>query len=65
MSEENVELVRRLYEATNREAARVLLDFYDPEVELDIHGALGSLVGAGIYRGHEGVRRFYRRYYEA
>ena len=34
-------------------------------MELDARGALGELVGAGVYHGHDGVRRFYRAYYEA
>lgn len=66
MSRESVEIVRRAFEATNRrEGASFLLRFYDPEVELHPQSALGNLVGGGIYRGHDGVRAFYRHYYEA
>lgn len=67
MSEENVEIVRRAFEATNRgQGPAVLLEFYDADVELDARGtALGQLVGGGVYRGHQGVRHFFRRYYEA
>jgi ketosteroid isomerase-like protein len=67
MSQENLEIVRRAFEATNRgQGPAVLLEFYDADVELDARGTdLGQLVGGDVYRGHEGVRHFFRRYYEA
>jgi ketosteroid isomerase-like protein len=65
MSRENVEIVRRVFEATNRGEARSVLELYHPEVELEAGGALGSLVGGGVYTGRDGIRRFYRAYYEA
>ena len=67
MSEENVEIVRRVYDATSRrEDATTILTFYDPEVEWDIsHGPARELMGHRVYRGHEGLRRFFREWYEA
>jgi ketosteroid isomerase-like protein len=35
MSRENVEIVRRLYEAINRRDPATVLELYDPEVEAD------------------------------
>jgi ketosteroid isomerase-like protein len=35
MSQENVELVRRVYDAAARRDAATVLALYDPEVELD------------------------------
>jgi ketosteroid isomerase-like protein len=66
MSEENVEVVKAVYEAANRRDADAVLALYDPGVELDPRGGpMGRLIGPGIYRGHEGVRRFFRAYHEA
>ena len=69
MSQENVEIVRRVYEAAARRDAATVLTLYDPEVELD-NSRLGvasniSGGGHGIYRGHEGLRRFFREWHEA
>src|SRR5688572_9214393 len=57
MSEENVEIVRRVYEAANRRDAASVLALYDPDVELD-----ASRMGAGdlgVFRGHEGLRSLF------
>ena len=60
MSQENVELVRRGFEAGNRRDVEALIEVLDPEVEW--HSALlMSLEGeAAVYRGHEGIREFFR-----
>ena len=66
MSQENVEIVRRVYEAVARRDSATVLALYDEEVEID-----GSrlpearLVGPGVGRGHEGLRRFTRDWAEA
>ena len=66
MSEDNVELVRKLFEAAARGDSEAVLSLYHPEVELDSsRSALGRLVGGEVYRGYNGVRRFYRAYDEA
>jgi ketosteroid isomerase-like protein len=51
MSQENVEAARRAYEAFNRRDLDALLAVMDAEVEFSTR-----LVGAGSYRGHDGVR---------
>ena len=54
MSEENVETVRRVYEAAARRDAEAIYALYDPEVELNATRiGVGDL---GIYHGHEGLR---------
>jgi ketosteroid isomerase-like protein len=66
MSAENVEIVRRVYEAAARRDSEAVMALYDPEVELD-NGGLG-LPGYGtgeIARGHEELRRFFRDWHEA
>jgi ketosteroid isomerase-like protein len=66
MSQENVEVVRRMYDAVARRDAATVLTFYDPDVEWDItRRPIGGLVGGGVYHGHEGLRSFFRKWYEA
>jgi ketosteroid isomerase-like protein len=65
MSEENVEIVRQVYEAAARRDTATVLALYDPEVELDATrlGVVGS--AGGIFRGHEGLRSLFRDWHEA
>jgi ketosteroid isomerase-like protein len=50
MSQENVELVRRMYEGWNRSGGVPALELIDPGIEVDVVGGLGH----GTYRGHAG-----------
>lgn len=61
MSAENVEVVRRLYEATARHDSDAVLEFYDPEVEFDLTRARGwgPVTRQNVYRGHDGLRRVF------
>jgi ketosteroid isomerase-like protein len=67
MSEENVEIVRRVYEAVARRDTESVLALYDPDVE--VHFAKGTLLDrigeAGTSRGHEGLRAFDRELRQA
>jgi ketosteroid isomerase-like protein len=66
MSRENVEVVRRLFEAAGRRDTAAVLSLYDPAVEWDAsRGPTRNLMGAGVHRGHEGLRRFFREWNEA
>ena len=75
MSQENVELVRRLLEHVQRGATtRRSFEFYDPDIEWDrtawkstaVDTGVGGIARlAGVYRGHEGVRTYWRRWLEA
>ncbi len=67
MSQENVEIVRRLYDAIARQDVAAVLSFYDPEVEADFsRSPQGALTGGALnYHGHEGVRRMSRDWNEA
>ncbi len=62
MSQENVEVVRRVYDAVARRDTAGVLNFYDPEVELvSFSGTLADHMGQrGVYRGHAGLRTFNR-----
>jgi ketosteroid isomerase-like protein len=68
MSEENVEVVRQVYDAAARRDTPSIFALYDAGVELDPSRLqFAGLAGgeAGIYRGHEGLRSFFREWHEA
>jgi ketosteroid isomerase-like protein len=63
MSQENVEIIRRVYDAAARRDSDVVLAIYDPEVEVDMSRApCRDLVGKRFYHGHDGLRAFYREW---
>jgi ketosteroid isomerase-like protein len=66
MSQENVEIVRTLAEGFQRRQHERAFEFYDPEIEWDASN-VGQLIPdlAGVYRGHEGVRTYWRRWLSA
>jgi uncharacterized protein len=56
MSEENVEVARKVFDAGNRRDVEAMLAYTDPECELQsaiIGGAEGN-----TYRGHQGLREW-------
>ena len=55
MPQENVDVVRRAWEAHNRHDNEAAFRLYVPEIE--IHNAMGV-----VYRGVNGVREFFRDY---
>lgn len=60
-----MEVVRRVYEASARRDSATVLSLYDPEVEIDVtRGAVGEVAGRTVHRGHEGLRTFFRAWYE-
>jgi ketosteroid isomerase-like protein len=63
MSRENVELVQGVYDAASRRDSAAVLALYDEEVELD--NTRLHIVSGGVYRGHEGLRAFFRQWNEA
>jgi ketosteroid isomerase-like protein len=66
MSQENVELVRDLLEAFRRRDHELAFDFYDPDIEWDATTARESNPDlADVYRGHDGVRLYWRRWLSA
>jgi len=64
MAQENVELIRRLFEATAHRDSATVLSLYDPEAEWDVTRTHGGLMRHDIYRGHEGLRRYFREWDE-
>jgi len=66
VSQENVEIVRRLFDAVAGRDAATVLALYDRDLEWDgSRSRWSELLQAGVsFRGHEGLRRFSRAYYE-
>ena len=64
MSQQNVEIFKRAFDAINRRDADALLSELDTEVEW--HAAILMAIGGEqtVYRGHEGVREWLRDLYE-
>jgi len=62
MSQENVEVVRRVLDAYSRRDIEALRALHHPDLELDWSASRGSL--AAVYRGFEDALRFYAEYYE-
>jgi ketosteroid isomerase-like protein len=58
MSQANLEVVRRSFDAFNARDVDQLVGLFDSDCEWLPFRA--QLEGSGIYRGHEGVRRFVR-----
>jgi ketosteroid isomerase-like protein len=65
MSEENVEVVRQLYDAVARRDAATVFALYAADVVVDATRGPYRGFGHGIYRGHEGLRILFRDYFEA
>lgn len=61
MSAENVELIRRGYEAFSREGEEAIFDFLDPEIEIT---PIVEAPGSRSYSGHDGFRQYLADTYE-
>jgi ketosteroid isomerase-like protein len=56
MSEGTVELAGQVLDALSRRDLARLIDFADPEIEW--HSFFAELGEGGVYRGHDGTRRY-------
>ncbi|MEA2347967.1 MAG: hypothetical protein QOG62_1754 [Thermoleophilaceae bacterium] len=66
MSQENVEIVRKVYAAVERGDSTAVFALYDEAVEIDATRLPESrLVEPNVVQGHEGLRRFGRAWDEA
>jgi ketosteroid isomerase-like protein len=61
MSQDNVEVVRRGWDAWGRGGVDAMLEFLDPQVEWRVRA---DLPDAGTYHGHEGIRQLLARFEE-
>jgi ketosteroid isomerase-like protein len=64
VSKENVEIVRRLWEAADRRDTDAVLALYDADVELDGTGFPLVAQEGAVYRGHDGLRRLFAEWRE-
>ena len=66
MSRENVEIVRRVYDAVARRDTEGVLALYHPDVEWDGSRVRWAevLPETAQFRGHEELQKFFRMYYE-
>jgi ketosteroid isomerase-like protein len=67
MSQENVEIVRKLFDTFARRDHEAAFAYYDAEIEWDASRAResGDVDTAGVYLGHDGVRAYWRRWLSA
>jgi ketosteroid isomerase-like protein len=66
VSRDNIEIVRQVFEAVGRHDRAAVFSLYDADVELDLTRVpVGGLTGQAIYRGHDGLRKMFRDWYEA
>jgi uncharacterized protein len=59
MSQENLEIVQRALDAFSRGDAEAFAELTTPDVEWKT--GLGAIEGGEIFRGHEGVARYFAR----
>jgi ketosteroid isomerase-like protein len=64
MSQENVEVIRRMYERWLEDDPS-LFEAFDPEIELYPDPGADWVGVDDTYRGHDGVRAYMRQVYEA
>jgi uncharacterized protein (TIGR02246 family) len=57
VSEQDVQLVRRVFDAINRRDVQAVLDAYDPDA--DMSTLTSELVQGKAYRGHSGIREYF------
>src|SRR5215211_8237247 len=65
MSQENVEVVRRLWAAAERHDSELVFALYDPDIVWGSPASHGPLEVGGFYHGHDGVRQFFRAFLES
>jgi ketosteroid isomerase-like protein len=63
VSKQNVEIVRRVWAAVERQDTEAVFAFYDPDIVWQDHTGALELQDHS-YHGHEGVRQFWREWLE-
>jgi ketosteroid isomerase-like protein len=63
MSQENVEIVRRIWEASERRDTHAVFALYDPAIVWDFSQA-APVELRGLYHGYDGIRQFFRQWLE-
>jgi ketosteroid isomerase-like protein len=62
MSEENVQIVRRILDARNRRDMDTVMSYAAPDIEFDLSASAGTF--AGVYRGHQSLLRLWAAWSE-
>ena len=62
MLSENVEIVRRVYDAAARRDAETVLALYDPKIEWDWTRVSGLFGQGGLYRGREALQHWFQEW---
>lgn len=66
MSQENVQIVRRVFDAVARREVDPVLEAYDPDVVYDFsESGLDPLFASTIYRGYAGMRSLFKERFSA
>ena len=66
MSQENVEVVRRVFDAVERRDGAAALALYDADFEWDFSRVpWGEVAGPGVHRGRDALPRVYREWLSA
>jgi ketosteroid isomerase-like protein len=65
MSQENVEIVRQIFEAGARRDSPTAFSLYDRDLVWDVSRLEGVDFEGGIFRGHDGLRRWFRGWFGA
>ena len=63
MSQEDVEIVRQIFEVFNGEDIELILALTHPDFELEVPPDLSA--EPDIYRGHDGMRRYWESFRDA
>jgi ketosteroid isomerase-like protein len=61
VAREDVEIVREIYAAAARHDGETPFRYYAPDIEWDVSGVGGVVLG-DVFRGHDGVRRFWQNW---
>jgi uncharacterized protein len=65
LSRENVDIVRQVMDAEGRSDEAAIFALYDNDIEWDVSHFGGPVAGqVGTLRGHDGVRSWFRTWYE-
>ena len=66
MSQENLEIVRKVFDAVERRDSAAALALYDADFEWDFSRVnFGDVAGSGVHRGREALPRVYHEWREA
>jgi ketosteroid isomerase-like protein len=64
MSQENMEVVRRIWGAAERGDDEAVFALYDPDIVWESHH-VGPMERGGVHHGHKGIRHFFRDWLES